>query len=575
MKEKLRFFISYYKPHKRLFFLDMGAAFLLAATDMFYPLVTREMLYDYIKNDKLAWLIGAGVLLAAVFGIKFGLNYFVTYYGHLMGVRMQTDMQKDLFRHLEDLPVGYFDDHKTGSLMSRVTTDLFEITELAHHGPEDFFLSFVMIVGSFIILLNIYWPLALIIFSALPVFLIFAAHNRLALSRSSFESKAQVAEINAALENSISGVRVTKAYTADGYENKEFAKRSGKFIAARGRFYRAMGRFSAGSTLVTDVLLIAMYLAGGLFCYFDDNFTVVDFTTFVLYISAFTSPIKKLIAFVEQYQTGMTGFERFKEIMDTGVEKDDTGSVECGTLEGSVIFDNVHFAYETSGEVLCGISFEVKKGEKIALVGISGGGKTTICHLIPRFYECSSGAILVDGRNVKDYTRKSLRKNIGIVAQDTFLFNDTIEANIRYGSFDATMEEIVEAAKRANIHEYIESLPNGYQTVVGERGVKLSGGQKQRISIARVFLKNPPILILDEATSALDTANEILIQQALDELAKGRTTIVVAHRLTTVMNADEILVITDGKVEERGDHRALLASGGLYSRLWSVMDRQK
>lgn len=574
MKEKLRFFISYYRPHKTLFFLDMGAALLLALTDMFYPLVTRRMLNDYIASEKLAMLIGAGILLTAVFGIKFFLNYFVTYYGHLMGVRMQTDMQKDLFRHIEKLPVSFFDEHKTGSLMSRVTTDLFEITELAHHGPEDFFLSFVMIVGSFIVLLNIYWPLALIIFSALPVFFLVAAHNRLALAKSSMQSKARVAEINSSLENSITGVRVTKAYTASGYENEEFEKRTRDFIGARGMFYKAMGRFSAGSTLVTDVLLIAMYLAGGLFCYFDPEFTVVDFTTFVLYISAFTSPIKKLISFVEQYQTGMTGFERFKQIMDTPAEADDEGAVDAGKLEGSVRFEDVHFSYETSGVVLDGISFEVKKGQKIALVGLSGGGKTTVCHLIPRFYECTSGRICIDGTDVRHFTRESLRRNVGIVAQDTFLFNDTVGVNIRYGSFDATEEDIVNAAKAANIHDFIMSLPNGYDTVVGERGVKLSGGQKQRISIARVFLKNPSVLILDEATSALDTANEIAISKALDNLSKGRTTVVVAHRLTTVMNADEILVIEKGRVTERGTHRELLESGGLYSQLWSVADRK-
>ena len=572
MKQKLRFFISYYKPHKKLFFADMAAAFILALTDMLYPMLTRTMLYDFIANKKLAWLIGAGVFLACVFLVKYGLNYFVTYYGHIMGVRMQTDMQKDLFAHLERLPVAFFDDHKTGALMSNVTADLFEITELAHHGPEDFFLSFVMIVGSFIVLLCIYWPLALIIFSALPIFLLVAARSRLKLAKSSLESKARVAEINSSLENSISGVRVTKAYTADEHEKRIFAENCGNFIGARGKFYKAMGRFSAGTTLVTDALLIAMYLAGGLFCYFDENFTVIDFTTFALYISAFTTPIRRLVSFVEQYQSGMTGFERFKKIMDEQPETDDPGAEDAGKFEGKIAFEDVSFSYASSGEVLTGVSFCVKPGEKLALVGPSGGGKTTICHLLPRFYECEKGRILIDGRDIRSFTRASLRRGVGVVAQDTFLFNDTIEANIRYGSFDATREEIVAAAKAASIHDFIMSLPEGYDTVVGERGVKLSGGQKQRISIARVFLKNPPILILDEATSALDTANEILISKALDELSKGRTTIVVAHRLTTVMNADEILVVEGGRVTERGSHAQLLENGGLYAKLWSVMD---
>ncbi len=568
--KKLKRFISYYKPHRKIFFLDMAAALLLALCDMFYPLVTRTMLNDYIVNKKLFMLVMAGVMLAVVFVLKYGLGYFVTYYGHVMGVRMQKDMREDLFEHLEKLPVEYFDNHKTGSLMSRIVTDLFDISELAHHGPEDFFLSLVMLLGSFVILLWIYWPLALIIFSALPIFLLIAAKNRLLLAKTSLASKAEVAEINSALENSISGVRVSKAYTAAEHESAEFEKRNQRFVKVRGAYYKAMGRFSAGTTLVTDILLVAMYLAGGLFCYFDPGFTVVDFTTFVLYISAFTSPIKKLISFVEQYQNGMTGFERFLEIMAVRPEADYPGAVDAGKLEGTIEFDGVSFEYESSGEVLHRLSFKAEKGSKLALVGASGGGKTTICHLIPAFYECTGGRILIDGKDIRSFTKYSLRKNIGIVAQDTFLFNDTVEENIRYGSFSATREEVIAAAKAANIHEYIENLPKGYDTVVGERGVKLSGGQKQRIAIARVFLKNPPILILDEATSALDTVNEVLIGQALDNLSKGRTTVVVAHRLTTVMNADEILVIEKGEVAERGTHRELLKRGGVYSALWSV-----
>jgi ATP-binding cassette subfamily B protein len=571
---KLKRFISYYKPHKKLFFADMAAALAVALCDMLYPMVTRTMLNDYITNKKLLLLLLAGAFLAVVFVLKYFLGYFVTYYGHLMGVRMQKHMREDLFAHLEKLPVGYFDNHKTGSLMSRIITDLFDISELAHHGPEDFFLSFVMMFGSFIILLHIYWPLALIIFSALPIFLIFAGRNRIRLASSSAKSKAEVAEINSALENSISGIRVSKAYTAENYENEQFAKRNDRFVKVRGEYFKAMGRFSAGTTLVTDILLIAMYLAGGLFCYFDPDFTVIDFTTFILYISAFTSPIKKLIAFVEQYQNGMTGFDRFLEIMEVKPEADEAGAISEGTVEGHLVFDNVSFEYEGSGEILNGVSFSIPKGKKVALVGPSGGGKTTVCHLIPRFYEIGTGSITLDGTDIRRYERAFLRKNVGIVAQDVFLFNDTIAENIRYGSFHATREEIVEAAKAASIHEYIESLPQGYDTVVGERGVKLSGGQKQRIAIARVFLKNPPILILDEATSALDTATEIQISEALDRLSVGRTTVVVAHRLTTVMNSDEILVIEKGEILEKGTHSTLLEKKGVYHGLWSAANNR-
>ena len=567
---KLKRFICYYKPHKKVFFADMAAAFALAMCDMFYPLVTRTMLNDYIANKKLTMLLVAGGFLLLVFILKYGLGYFVTYYGHVMGVRMQKHMREDLFAHLEKLPVSYFDNHKTGSLMSRIITDLFDISELAHHGPEDFFLSFVMMFGSFIILLNIYWPLALIIFSALPIFLIFAGRNRVHLASTSAKSKAEVAEINSSLENSISGIRVSKAYTAEDYENARFAEGNDRFVKVRSLYFKAMGRFSAGTTLVTDILLIAMYLAGGLFCYFDPDFTVIDFTTFILYISAFTSPIKKLIAFVEQYQNGMTGFDRFLEIMEVPAEEDAEGAVDAGTLQGNIAFDRVSFEYEGSAEVLHGISLKANKGQKIALVGQSGGGKTTVCHLIPRFYELTSGTITIDGKDIRSFTRASLRRNIGMVAQDVFLFNDTIAENIRYGTFSATREEIIEAAKAASIHEYIESLPEGYDTIVGERGVKLSGGQKQRIAIARVFLKNPPILILDEATSALDTATEIQISEALDRLSHGRTTIVVAHRLSTVMNADEILVIGKGEIIEEGSHEQLLQKGGVYHDLWQA-----
>lgn len=570
MKE-LKQFAGYYKPHLKLFFADMAAALVLALCDLLFPLLTRKMLNDCIRAgtpEALRLLLLLGALLLGIYLLKYALNYFVTYYGHLTGVRMQADMRRDLFDHLERLPVSYFDSHKTGAIMSRMISDLFDISELAHHGPEDLFLSVLELLGAFIILLHINWMLALIIFAFLPLLILFVAHKRIKMRDASAQSKAETGEINASLENSVSGIRVSKAFTARNSENEHFGDGNRRFVHVRGIYYKAMAVFSAGSTFITDFLLLAMYIAGGLFCFYK-KMDVVDFTTFVLYISVFTSPIKKLISFVEQYQNGMTGFHRFREIMDVEAEKDDPGATDAGTLRGDIAFENVTFQYDDGTKVLEDFSFRMKAGSTLALVGPSGGGKTTVCHLLPRFYEIEKGRITIDGRDIREMTRDSLRRNIGIVAQDVFLFNTSIGENIAYGVPGATKEQIERAARLANIHEFIEGLPAGYDTVVGERGIKLSGGQKQRVAIARAFLKDPPILILDEATSALDNATEILIQRSLDALSSGRTVIVVAHRLSTVKNADEILVITDDGVAERGKHGSLIRQGGIYASLWN------
>lgn len=565
-------FISYYKPHKLIFFLDLLAALFLAVCDLVYPVITRRMINEFIPAKMAKSLILWAVIMLGIYLLKLALNYFVTYYGHLVGVGMQADMRRDIFTHLQKLPMKYFDDSKTGTIMSRIVNDLMEVSELAHHGPEDLFLSIIMLVGSFIVMARIHLLLTLIIFAGVPVMIVFSAGKRKKMSAAFTESRKRVGEINAGLENSISGIRVSKAYTNEKYETEQFEVGNGNFVNARRKAYKAMAEFHSGNSFITDFLMLAMYVAGGLFFMFD-KITLADFTAFILYISIFTNPIRRLVSFMEMFQDGMTGFKRFVEIMDTEPEEDSEDAVNMGDVEGTVEFKNVSFSYTDTKTVLDGLSFVLEKGRTLALVGPSGGGKTTICNLIPRFYEVEKGSIEIDGKDITSVTRASLRRSIGIVSQDVFLFDSTIYDNIAYGSVDASREEVERAAKLANIHDYIMTLPDGYDTLVGERGIKLSGGQKQRVSIARVFLKNPPILILDEATSALDNATEVLIQNSLEELCKGRTTIVVAHRLTTVKNADEILVITDRGIEERGTHTELLASGGVYSKLWNISVR--
>lgn len=563
----LKRFCTYYKPHLKIFTADMAAAFLLSVCTMIYPLITRQMLIDFIPNREVKLLVIWAAVLLGIYLVKYFLNYFVTYYGHVMGVDMQATMRRDVFSHLETLPLSYFDDNKTGTIMSRIINDLMDVSELAHHGPEDLFLSIVMLVGSFIVMGSIYMPLTLIIYSLLPFMVFFALKKQRKMKDAFAASKKEVGEVNATLENSISGIRVSKAYTNSEREKELFERGNSRFVGARSLAYKAMAEFYSGMNLGMDVLRVAMYVAGGLFVFYG-KIDIADFTAFSLYISLFISPIERLVGFIEQYQNGMTGFRRFIEIMDCKPESDKPGASLLENVKGDVSFENVSFSYPDGKKVLDGLSFDIEAGKTLALVGPSGGGKTTICHLIPRFYEVCGGRITIDGHDTRDVTLESLRKNIGIVSQDVFLFDSTIYDNIAYGCPDATREQIERASELANISDYIASLPEGYDTLVGERGVRLSGGQKQRIAIARVFLKNPPILILDEATSALDNVTEMLIQKSLSELCRGRTTIVVAHRLTTVKNADEILVITDDGIAERGTHTGLLEYGGIYAGLW-------
>lgn len=563
----LKRFIRYYKPHKRLFLLDMAAAFLIALCNLFYPVITRNMLNDYIPNQNIQLLlVFAGVLLF-IYLIKMLLNYFVQYYGHLVGVYMQADMRRDIFRRLQKLPFSYYDEHETGHIMSRMINDLMDISELAHHGPEDLFISMIMIVGSFGYLCTINVQLTIIIFIFIPLLVVFAMQMRKRMNRAFLESRVKIAEVNANLENSISGIRVSKAFTNAKFEEKKFQEGNEAFIKAREDSYKAMGQFHSGTGFIIDFLNVVVIVAGGLYTYYG-YINYGDLVAYMLFINMFIDPIKKLINFVEQFQNGMTGFTRFCEIIDEDIEEESKHPVTLTDVEGEIVFKDVNFTYSDGKEVLHDVNLTVHPGEKIALVGPSGGGKTTICHLIPHFYPLESGEITIDGTSISQISFESLRKNIGIVQQDVFLFSGTIRDNIAYGDLSASDEEIVEAAKKANIHDYVMTLEHGYQTNIGERGIKLSGGQKQRLSIARVFLKNPAILILDEATSALDNTTEVLIQKALDELCKGRTTLVVAHRLSTIKNADEIVVITKGSIYEKGTHRSLLRQDGLYKKLY-------
>ena len=555
-----------------LFIIDMICAFLVAVCNLFFPFVTGNIISVYIPDKRLDLvLVWCGVLLF-VYVFKAFLAYVIQYWGHVMGVRIQGDMRKDFFHHIELLPFSYFDNNKTGAIMSRIVNDLFEISELAHHGPEDLFLSAITLVGALVLIALINPWLALIVAAIVPFMCWFAVVQRRKQKAAFARMREETGEINAEAESAISGIRVAKAYTAEEHEIAKFDVANCNYQEARSRAYKSMGVFNSGMGLFTDVLYLVALLAGGLFFYYN-MIDVGQLTSYILYVTMITSPIRTLTAIFEQIQNGMTGFARFYEVMNEPVETDDPEAQHVDKLCGDIEFKHVSFAYDNGNEqkqVLTDVCFSVKHGETVALVGPSGGGKTTMCHLIPRFYEVTNGVITIDGRDITKINRQDLRRNIGIVQQDVFLFGGTIFENIAYGNFDATREEVIAAAKRAKIHDYVMSLPDGYETMVGERGVKLSGGQKQRISIARAFLKNPPILILDEATSALDNVTEMQIQDALAELSQGRTTLVVAHRLSTVKNADEIMVVTADGIAEQGTHEQLMQLHGMYAELYAT-----
>ena len=567
-------FISYYKPHKKMFVLDMLAAFMISLIGMVYPVVTNKMLNDYFPEKKYKFIVIAGIIVLLLYIVRMLLNYFVQYYGHIIGVKMQSQMRKDLFAHLQKLPFKFYDNNETGQIMTRITSDLFEVCELAHHGPENILISSVMIVLSFCYLFTIDWILTLIIFACVPILIVVTAHLRKAMKQAFQDRRKSNAIINASVESSITGIRVTKAYTNAQTEVKKFEKGDEQFVDASRRAYDAMAKFHCSTTFITEVFNVIILIAGGLFLY-AGRISFGDYSTFIVSVNLFIHPVNTLIGFMEQFQNGASGFKRFMEIMDEPPETDAPDAEELKDIQGEIEFENVSYSYEKTKEVLSNVNLKLEKGKKLALVGPSGGGKTTLCHLLPNFYklEEGSGTIRIDGKDIKKLTLESVRRNIGIVQQDVFLFVGSIRDNIMYGNPNATEQEMIVAAKRANIHDYIMTLKDGYDAQIGERGVKLSGGQKQRLSIARVFLKDPALLILDEATSALDNTTEVLIQQALDELCKGRTTLVVAHRLSTIRNADEIAVVMDGQVTERGTHDELIALNGTYKNLYALQFR--
>lgn len=558
-------FVAYYKPERRLFALDMVAASIIAVLDLLFPIITRMFMKDYIPNRNLqAVLIWTGTLVT-LYVVRLFCLYFVDYYGHVVGVNMEYQMRKDLFTHLQTLDFRFFDDTKVGHLMSRIVNDLRDISELAHHGPEDIFIATLMLIGSFLYLLTINVSLTLMTFIFIPIIVWYAYTRRNAMQEAFAEERKRIADVNADVENSLSGIRVAQSFVNEAYEERRFDHANTAFKKSRYRAFKAMATYSSGLGFLTDILNVAVLAMGSWFM-FKEQIDLADLTAYLMFIGYFLQPIRRLISFTQQYQQGMTGFNRFVELMDVApFVKDKPEAKALPAVYGDIELKGVTFQYNEHAEVLQKVSLKIPAGSTTAFVGPSGGGKTTLCHLIPRFYDVTDGQVTIDGHDIRDVTLSSLRLQIGFVQQDVFLFTGTIRENILYGYPGASEPEMIEAAKKAQIHEFVLSLPEGYDTNVGERGIKLSGGQKQRISIARVFLKNPPILILDEATSALDTTTEQEIQGALLELAKDRTTLIIAHRLSTIRHADQIVVLTGGQIREQGNHQDLLAKKGLYA----------
>ncbi|NBJ91044.1 ABC transporter ATP-binding protein [Parablautia muri] len=571
---KWKKFISYYKPYKKIFISDMFFACMGAAVTLIIPLIIRYITSDVIFRDTseslktILMLTGSMVLLII---LECYCNYFIAYYGHMMGAKMEYNMRNEIFAHYQKLSFSFFDNQKVGQLMSRVTNDLFEISELFHHGPEDIVISIIKLLGSFTILLSINWRLALTAFAVVPVMLLYAFYFNIKMKRAFVKNRARIADINAQIEDNLSGIRVVKSFANEEIEMDKFKVGNDRFVESKRESYKYMGLYHSGLGAFTTLISVIVIAMGAVFITVD-IISITDLITFLLYINNFTEPIKKLINFTEQFQNGASGYTRFLEILSIHPDiTDKPDAIELVNAKGDISFEHVSFHYEEHSEtVLSNLNLHVKEGEYIALVGTSGVGKSTLCSLIPRFYDVSSGCIQIDGTDIRNYTLKSLRNNIGIVQQDVYLFTGSVMDNIRYGRPDATDAEIVAAAQNANAHEFIMNLPEGYDTNIGQRGIKLSGGQKQRLSIARVFLKNPPILIFDEATSALDNESEKVVQESLEKLAKNRTTFVIAHRLSTIRNAEKILVLSENGIAESGNHDQLLAQNGIYADLYNM-----
>ena len=566
-------FLSYYKPHLKLFILDMACALGIALVDLAFPWASRQALNELLPQSLYAAFFTVMGILLAAYALRSVMYFIVTYWGHMMGVRIEADIRRDLFGHMQDLSFSFYDKNRTGQLMSRATNDLFEITELAHHGPEDLFISAITLIGALCMMVAIQWKLALIVFAVVPIFVAFTIVQRRRMMAASVRQKQTMAGINGQLESAISGMRTAKAFASEGQEEEKFRAANEQFKGAKRDYYKAMATYHAGLEFALPAMNVLTVAAGGFFI-MRGEMDFVDLVAFTLYISTFLTPVRKLAAFVEQFLNGMAGFKRFVELMRVEPAVQDAPDArEMEAAKGDILVDDVSFHYDGGPAVLDHVSIHIPQGETVAVVGPSGGGKSTLCQLIPRFYDVTGGRILVDGQDVREVTQRSLRQNIGIVQQDVFLFAGTILDNIRYGRPDATEAEVIDAAKRAEIYADIMAMPDGFHTYVGERGVMLSGGQKQRVSIARIFLKNPPILILDEATSALDSVTEARIQSAFDELAKGRTTLIIAHRLSTIRSANRIIVVDGNHILEEGAHEELLARGGEYAQLYNAQRR--
>lgn len=569
-KRPLSIFLSYFKNHLGLFLVDISCAVLIAVVDLAFPLITRHALYDLLPNQAYRTFFIIMVSVLGVYVIRTGLNYILCYYGHTFGIRVEADIRADLFRHMQELGFDFYDKNRTGQMMSRLTTDLFELTELSHHGPEDLLTSALTIVGALVVMFRIQWKLALVVAVMVPLFLAVIMVMRRSMSEASKAVKQKTGHINTEIESSLSGIRTAKAFASEDQEIARFNAANNIYKTSKRQFHKAMARFNSTMEFFLCSLNVAVIGIGG-YLIMKGQMDHVDLITFSLYITTFVNPMRKMANFSELFASGFAGLNRFVDLMRTEPSLQDRPDAKPLVCKGGRIdVDHVSFAYEGDLAVLHDVSLHVAPGETVAIVGPSGGGKSTLCQLIPRFYDVSSGAISIDGQDVRDVTQRSVHQSIGVVQQDVFLFADTILENIRYGKPDATMDEVIEAAKKAEIYDDIMDMPNGFDTYVGERGTLLSGGQKQRISIARIFLKNPPILILDEATSALDSVTEAKIQRAFDTLAQGRTTLIIAHRLSTIRSAGRIVSIADGRITEMGTHEELIAAGGMYAQLYTT-----